>query len=71
MSDVFKLSSSIELDVTKVKKGLSEASKGFEETKESAEKAEKGASKFSKVTSELGISAKSVGGKVSFKYILC
>lgn len=65
MSDAFKLSSSIELDVTKVKKGLSEASKGFEETKESAEKAEKGTSKFSKVTSELGISAKSVGGKVS------
>lgn len=65
MSDAFKLSSSIELDVTKVKKGLSEASKGFEETKESAEKAEKGTSKFSKVTSELGISAKSVGAKVS------
>ena len=65
MSDAFKLSSSIELDVTKVKKGLSEASKGFEETKESAEKAEKGTSKFSKVANELGISAKSVGGKVS------
>lgn len=65
MSDAFKLSSSIELDVTKVKKGLNEASKGFEETKESAEKAEKGTSKFSKVASELGISAKSVGGKVS------
>ena len=65
MSDAFKLSSSIEIDVTKVKKGLSEASKGFEETKESAEKAEKGTSKFSKVANELGISAKSVGGKVS------
>ena len=65
MSDAFTLSSSIELDVTKVKKGLSEASKGFEETKESAEKAEKGTSKFSKVANELGISAKSVGGKVS------
>lgn len=65
MSDAFKLSSSIELDVTKVKKGLSEASKGFEETKNSAEKAEKGTSKFSKVANELGISAKSVGGKVS------
>lgn len=65
MSDAFKLSSSIELDVTKVKKGLSEASKGFEETKESADKAEKGTSKFSKVTNELGITAKSVGAKIS------
>lgn len=65
MSDAFKLSSSIELDVTKVKKGLSEASKGFEETKNKANEAEKGTSKFSKVTSELGINAKSVGEKVS------
>lgn len=65
MSDAFKLSSSIELDVTKVKKGLSEASKGFEETKNKADEAEKGTSKFSKVANELGISAKSVGGKVS------
>ena len=65
MSDVFTLSSSIQLDTTKVKKGLEEAQKGFEETKESAEKAEKGSSKFSKTTEALGINAKSVGDKVS------
>lgn len=65
MSDVFTLSSSIQLDTTKVKKGLEEAQKGFEETKKSSEEAEKKTSKFSKVTSELGITAKSVGDKVS------
>lgn len=65
MSDAFKLSSSIELDVTKVKKGLEEAGKGFDEVKDKAEKAEKGSSKFNKVTDALGINAKNVGAKVS------
>ncbi len=65
MSDAFTLSSSIQLDTTKVKKGLEEVGKGFEETKNKADKAEKGTSKFSKVTNELGITAKSVGTKIS------
>lgn len=65
MSDAFTLSSSIQLDTTKVKKGLEEVGKGFEETKNKADKAEKGTSKFSKVTSELGITTKSVGAKIS------
>ena len=65
MNDAFKLSSSIELDVTKVKKGLEEAGKGFDEVKDKADKAEKGSSKFNKVTDSLGINAKSVGAKVS------
>ena len=65
MSDAFKLSSSIELDVTKVKKGLNEVQEGFEKTTKSANEAEKSSSKFSKVTDALGISAKSVGDKIS------
>lgn len=65
MSDAFKLSSSIELDVTKVKKGLNEVQEGFEKTTKSANETEKSSSKFSKVTDALGISAKSVGDKIS------